>query len=242
LRTNIVCNQCSQANKGFAVFYVDTIRDDGVYIGRCPKGHHNAVATQTLRHEMLFDIALNAIVDKYHREAISSFAASVERYYEFAIRVLAKNRKIDPSTFEISWKTVSAQSERQLGAYVFLYTVSFNESPVVLSSSMITLRNKVIHNGVLPTLQEVLDFGEASYDLIQKGIQKLRANCLDDVNNQLVESMRKTIEKFGDQFPRSTQVTPTALNVIQDLSAGYRTFQQIIRGYGIQTPHGEAPQ
>lgn len=213
MRTSIVCQECSRANQGLAVFYVDTIRDDGVYIGRCPKGHNNAVATQTLRHEMLFDIALNAIVDRYHREAVTSFAASVERYYEFAIRVLAKHRRITSDVFAASWKLVP-HSERQFGAYVFLYTVSFDEVPLSLSQSMIKLRNDVIHNGVLPSLGEALAFGEASYDLIQKGIQKLRATCLNDVNNQLTENMRNTIDKFGTQFPRTTQVTPTALNVI----------------------------
>jgi hypothetical protein len=236
MRTSIVCQECSQANQGFAVFYVDTIREDGVYIGRCPKGHNNAVATQTLRHEMLFDIALNAIIDRYHREAVSSFAASVERYYEFAIRVLAKNRGIAPDIFDTSWKIVSVQSERQLGAYVFLYTASFCEAPATLKSAMVELRNNVIHKGVLPNLTQVLTFGEASYDLIQKGIQKLRAKCLNDVNNQLAENMRGAIEKFGNQFPRTTQVTPTALNVIQDISIGYKPFQQVLREYEIQTP------
>ena len=185
---------------------------------------------------MLFDIALNAIVDRYYRKSVSSFAASVERYYEFAIRVLAKNRHIAPDIFDTSWKMVAAQSERQLGAYVFLYTVSFGEVPVSLSTKMVQLRNNVIHKGALPNLPEVLSFGEASYDLIQKGIQKLRAACLDDVNNQLVENMRNTVDKLGNQFPRTTQVTPTALNVIQDISRGYRPFQQVLTAYGVESP------
>jgi hypothetical protein len=236
MRTNIICQECSTANNGYAVFYVDTIREDGVYIGRCPKGHNNAVATQTLRHEMLFDIALNAIVDRYHREAVSSFAASVERYYEFAIRVMAKNRKITPEVFDNSWKSIAAQSERQLGAYVMLYALTFGQVPVILSPSMVELRNRVIHKGALPELRDVLAFGEASYGLIQKGIQKLRAACLQDVNAQLVEHMRTTIAKFGSQFPRSTQVTPTVLNVIDDISNGYLPFERILKARGISLP------
>ena len=236
MRTSIICQECSQANKGYAVFYIDTIREDGVYIGRCPKGHNNAVATQTLRHEMLFDIALNAIVDRYHREAVSSFAASVERYHEFAIRVLARKQGILPSVLDSSWKIVAAQSERQFGAYLFLYTATIGEVPVSLSSKMVELRNNVIHKGVLPDLRDVLRFGEASYDLIQKGIRKLRATCLEQVNNQLTESMGSKIAKFGSQFPRTTQVTPTALNVIADIASGYPPFEQVLRAYGIQAP------
>ena len=76
-----------------------TIREGGLYTGKCPNGHDLLVTTQTLRHEMLFEIALNAIVDGYRREAISSFSAAVERFFEFAIRVLAKNRKLTPQIF-----------------------------------------------------------------------------------------------------------------------------------------------
>ena len=79
MKINIICQECSRLNNNFAVFYLDTLRDDGVYIGKCPKGHNNAIVAQTLRHEMLFEIGLNAIKDAYYREAISSFNSSVER-------------------------------------------------------------------------------------------------------------------------------------------------------------------
>ena len=63
MRINIICQECSRQNNNWAVFYIDQIRDDGVYIRKCPKWHSNAVAAQTLRHEMLFEIGLNAIKD-----------------------------------------------------------------------------------------------------------------------------------------------------------------------------------
>jgi hypothetical protein len=69
--------------------FVDTIRADGLYTGKCPNGHDLLIGTQTRPHEMLFGIALNAIIDGYNREAVSSFAARMERYFEFAIRVFA---------------------------------------------------------------------------------------------------------------------------------------------------------
>ncbi len=241
MRTSIICNECSRLNNGLAVYYLDTIRDDGVYIGKCPKGHTNAVATQTLRHEMLFEIALNAISDRYYREAISSFAASVERYHEFSIRVIAKHKKLSNEVLERSWQSIAAMSERQNGAYILLYAATFEEVAPSLSEKMTKLRNKVIHKGVLPELEDVITFGEASYSVIQTGIQKLRAVCLEDVNRQLVEHMQQTIQKFGSDFPRSTQVTPTALNVIQDISGGYKPFWQLLAERGIEAslPRGE---
>jgi hypothetical protein len=198
-------------------------------------GHGLLVATQTLRHEMLFEIALNAIIDGYRREAISSFAAAVERFFEFAIGVLARNRGVPAHVFTNAWKVVAAQSERQLGAFTFLYTVSFGEVPRLLNDRMVTLRNDVIHHGVLPDQKQVLQFGEAAYEVIQTGVKKLRATCIDDVNAVLGEHVREIANKMGPTYPRAFQVTPTALNVIQDISRGYPPFRDLLARYGLLT-------
>lgn len=235
MRINISCPQCAQAAGGFAVFHVETIREDGLYTGKCPKGHDLLVATQTLRHEMLFEIALNAIVDGYRREAISSFAASVERFFEFALRVLARNRHVAPNIFDDAWKMISGLSERQYGAFVLLYVVTFGERPSILSRPMVELRNNVIHNGVLPNRQDVLKFGSAAYEVIQTGIRKLRTACKVDVDAILSEHVGEIAKKMGSVYPRTFQVTPTALNVIEDISAGYKPFNHVLSARGIAT-------
>jgi hypothetical protein len=232
MRINISCAQCAQAAGGIAVFHLETIRDDGLYTRKCPRGHDLLVATQTLRHEMLFEIALNAIVDGYRREAISSLAASVERFYEFSLRVLARNRQLSSEVFDSAWKAVAVQSERQLGAFVFLYAACFGELPCLLSNDMVALRNEVIHRGALPDQAKVLKFGAASYEVIQSGIRKLRLNCLDDVNAALVAHVSEIAAKMTG-YPRAFQVTPTALNVITDTAAGFPPFGQILARYGI---------
>lgn len=233
MRINISCPQCAQAAGGFAVFHVDEIREDGLYTGKCPRGHDLLVATQTLRHEMLFEIALNAIVDGYRREAISSFAAAIERFFEFAIGVLAQNRGVSAPVFAAAWKAVAVQSERQLGAFTFLYTVSFGEVPRLLTDRMVKLRNDVIHRGMLPEQEQVLEFGAAAYEVIQTGVRKLRAVCFDNVNAALSEHVGEIAEKMGSAYPRTFQVTPTALNVIQDISQGYPLFKDVLARYGI---------
>ncbi len=214
MRINISCPQCAQAAGGFAVFHLEEIREDGLYTGKCPQGHDLLVATQTLRYEMLFEIALNAIVDGYRREAISSFAAAIERFFEFAIGILAQNRGVSAPVFAAAWKAVAVQSERQLGAFTFLYTVSFGEVPRLLNDRLVKLRNDVIHRGKLPDQKQVLEFGAAAYEVIQSGVQKLRAVCIDDVNAALGEHVGEIAKKMGSVYPRAFQVTPTALNVI----------------------------
>jgi hypothetical protein len=127
-----MCPECAKATGGIGTWLVETIREDGLYTGKCPQGHNLLFATQTLPHELLFEIALNAIADGYNREAVSSFTASMERFFEFAIRVIAKKHGVPDASFADAWTAVSKQSERQLGAYIFMYLVDFATPPRLL--------------------------------------------------------------------------------------------------------------
>lgn len=44
--------------------------------------------------------------------------------------------------------------------------------------------------------------------------------------------MQKVIEKYSDNFPHSTQVTSTTLNVIQDIKTGFVPFSQVLASQG----------
>lgn len=233
MKIKLICPECAAANNGIGNFFIETIRDDGLYTGNCPNSHALFIATQTLRHEMLFDIALNAIIDGYNREAVSSFNASMERFFEFAIEVMSSKHKVNSEVFNSAWKKVASQSERQFGAYVFLYTLNFNELPDLLPGSKTEFRNNVIHKGILPDKKQTLEFGCLVYDVIQKGIQKLRDTCIDDVNKILSQHTAKIAEKMRNQYPRTFQVTQTALNIIEDISSGYKSFKQLLVDYGI---------
>ena len=233
MRTGLICPDCAQAAGGHGTFFIETIRDDGLYSGKCPNGHDLLIGTQTLRHEMLFEIALNAIKDGYYRETVSSFSASTERFFEFAIRVLSRNRQVPSPVADSSWNLVSRQSERQLGAYVWLYAVSFGEVPRIFSSKEAEFRNRVIHQGTLPEKADIVKFGAAAHEVIQSGVQKLRASCLNEVNSELGAHTVKIAERMGDRYPRTFQVTATALNIIEDITSGYKSFRQIQKDYDI---------
>jgi hypothetical protein len=218
---------------GIATYFVETIREDGLYTGKCPQGHDLLIATQTLRHEMLFEIALNAIEDGYYREAVSSFTASMERYFEFAIRVLARNRNVPVDVFGEVWKVIGRQSERQLGAYVALYAAIFGNIPLVLCNKLTKQRNDVIHNGKVPTKDQALEFGNSVHSIIQSGFQNLREVCLDQVTEEISDHVERIAQNMGSKYPRSFQMTTTALNSIEDISNGYKTFEKIISERGI---------
>lgn len=56
----------------------------------CSHGHKTTTIVQNPKYEILFDIGANAIVDGYYREAVSSFTSSLERFYEYSIKILCK--------------------------------------------------------------------------------------------------------------------------------------------------------
>jgi hypothetical protein len=97
------------------------VNDSGVYELECPKGHKNALLLQQLQHEILFEIGVQALFDGYYREAIASFSSSLERFYELFIKVTARIYEIEDDIERLSWKLIAAQSERQLGAYIYCY-------------------------------------------------------------------------------------------------------------------------
>ena len=98
---------------------------------------------------------------------------------------------------------------------------------------MTNLRNDVIHKGLLPEKNYATRYGAAAYKAIQSGLQKLRASCVDDVNTILRDRVSKIAERMGSKYPRTFQVTTTALNVIDDISQGYKPFEQILTERGL---------
>jgi hypothetical protein len=231
MKIDVVCFKCSSEADGNAQCFVQTIREDGFYDVRCPKGHEVLVITQTLRHEMLFEIALNAIKDGYYREAVASFAASAERFFEFGIRVLARSQNIQSDTLNNAWDSISQQSERQLGAYIFLYTTQANCMPIIFSNKEAGFRNGIVHKGLLPAKERVIEFGAATYKIIQSGTTMLRDKFLSHVNAEMSERMAEAAQKAETRYPRTCMVTPTALNIIKDISGGFPPFEAVLTDF-----------
>ena len=118
-------------------------RDDGRYDVTCPKGHRSGIILQEQPFELRYDIGAFAIQDGYYREAVSSFSSSLERFYDFFVKVICIERNINEEQYQIAWKQVSKQSERQVGAFIFLYLSEFEKAPNLLSNTKVAFRNEV---------------------------------------------------------------------------------------------------
>lgn len=125
-------------------------------------------------------MGLHAIKDGYYREAVANFSSALERFYEFFIKTICISRKIELAKVDKAWSNVSSQSERQLGAFVFLHLLEFNEKPNILSSNKeVPYRNSVIHKGKIPTNKEAIWFGNVVLKLIQLTVKKLKTDYRD---------------------------------------------------------------
>jgi len=178
MKLPIACMQCLIVNgKPSDALALVEFRDDGRYEFTCENGHRTTTILQQERFEILFDIGGHAILDGYYREAVSSFTSSLEQFYEFFVKVVLLNRKVDIGSLETTRKQIAKQSERQMGAFVITYLSEFGQPPTLLSNSKVQFRNDVIHRGRIPSRQQALDYGQAVLDLIRPQLIQLRDKC-----------------------------------------------------------------
>lgn len=198
MRIPLSCMQCfTEQGQPDTVIYPAELQDNGLYRMECRNGHETITCLQEQKFELLFDLAVNAIIDGYYREAVTSFTSSAERFYEFYLKVISIKRGVSEEAFSNSWGKVSSQSERQLGAYIFLYTVEKGELPPLLSNSKITFRNDVIHKGKIPTNEEAVSYGKAVLESLHPVLLDLKVNESDHVSAVVlrhVGNLRKQIK------------------------------------------------
>lgn len=197
-------------------------RDDGLYETFCPKGHQAFIVLQQQKFEVLLTIAAHAIMDGYYREAVSSFTSGLERFYEFFIKTLFREKQIDEKEFLFSWKLVSSMSERQLGAFIFIHTLEFNRSPSLLKNAQVSFRNDVIHKGKIPTLQEALEYGQAVLDVIRPILMDIKEKYPKGVENAIFNHIKECREASLGGVPIATMSIP----VIVSLSATEPGYDQ----------------
>ncbi|WP_218972697.1 hypothetical protein [Aeromonas allosaccharophila] len=217
------CMTCFQElGKPTLEFATLEFRDDGRYEVCCSRGHKSVTILQQQKFEVLFDIGANAIIDGYYREAISSFTSSMERFYEFCIKVLCEKRKLEGSVFLSTWKEVSNQSERQLGAFLFLWAVEFGEIPVLLPKKDIAFRNSVIHKGRIPTKNEALEYGNTILNIIRPKIEQLKRSCSEEISKVTFKHILSCSELTNEQVSGGVMCA----NTIVSLASGEESKNQ----------------
>lgn len=152
------------------------VANDGVYENTCNKGHKTYTLLSSEKFQLLFDMGLEAFKEGYKHEAVTCFTNSLERFYEWFISYVSLKHNINYDKFETTWNHVSVQSERQLGAFYFCYLLEFKKAPEPINSNKTKFRNKVIHQGFIPSYEKVYNYGEYILNYISKVVEELKNN------------------------------------------------------------------
>lgn len=219
----VPCMQCFQEfGKPTDEFSHVEFCDDGRYEIRCSFGHQTTTILQQQKFEVLFDIGAHAILDGYYREAVSSFTSSLERFYEFSLRIFLEKSSGSDALFQSCWKMVANQSERQLGAFVFLWASNFGELPTLLSNSQVNFRNDVIHKGRIPTKEDAIKYGNAVLDVLRPKILEIKGRFAEEVTKVTFYHLRDSRSDSDE----GKQVSTMGISTIVSLTSGDSLRQQ----------------
>lgn len=209
------CMTCKSLESNVKYFQIN---DNNVYSYTCTNGHLNSIIHQEEKFELLFESAMNAIYDGYLREGVSSIASSLERLYEFCIKVLSVQNLLPEDVFTIAWKNISKQSERQIGAFIFLYTIQFKKSPSILNNKQVEFRNNVIHKGYFPTFDETILYAQETFNLMFEILNVLKSSCEESIEKVTMDrmyNMGQEAKKISGKIVSLS--TPTILNMLGTL-------------------------
>lgn len=206
------------------------LRDDGLYQVTCSRGHVTVTAVQQQKFEILFDLGAMALLDGYTREATSSIAASLERFFEYYMLVVSLKHGIAYEQFLKAWAPISALSERQIGAFLFLYVVENKKplEPLILNAkpkldgrgrgdtpTWSAFRNSVIHKGYIPSTVEVIEYGNLVYQFIYRLIGDLRANSSKFMREATFRLLARAHSADANHAV-STMSVPTLISLVRD--------------------------
>jgi hypothetical protein len=208
------------------------VEDTGVYVLRCDQGHETSTCLQEQKFEVLFEIGIHAIVDGYYREAVSSFTAALERFYEFYLSAICAKRSIQEDLFKQTWKTVANQSERQLGAFIFTYLLEEQSAPPLLSEASVSFRNAVIHKGRIPRKNEAISFGEKVLSLIVPVLRVLKARDREHVDMMVRRHIRQTQSLVPDGHKQQFLTMPTVISIVRADSESQPSVAEAIKNAG----------
>ena len=103
MKTLIFCTKCLEESNLNRTLILKEIPANGIFHLRCEQGHETITFLQQTKFELLFDLGLYALCDGYPREAITNFAAALERFYEFYIHYCCLKHNICWENIQKGW-------------------------------------------------------------------------------------------------------------------------------------------
>lgn len=196
--------------------YPAELRENNLYYLKCDLGHETVTCLQNQRFEVLFELAANAVLDGYYREAVLSFTSSLERFYEFYLQVISVKHGIPQEKYNKAWKEIKDKSERQLGAYINTYVLESGEPPALLPDKKSHFRNEVVHQGRIPTRDEAIEFGQEVRNLVAPAWTKLK----EDHPEHVTEVVKRHVMKIRGAIRGDPRVQFQGISTTLSMSRG----------------------
>lgn len=207
------CSQCAAAGVPDPGQFLE-MNYEGVYEFSCRHGHQEAVILPLQKFEVLFQMGSLAFLDGYPREAALDYAAALERFFEFAIMVFLCEQQVPKAKRQRTWKELSHQSERQLGAFYMLYLHVFNQVPPVIENKWVSFRNSVTHRGEIPTQEMAKAYAAYLWEYIIRQIGQMKDKCPNGLREYAVPEEVST----NPEANVSAAIVPTMISVLRSNS------------------------
>src|SRR5262249_9773787 len=123
--------------------------------------------------------------------------------------IFVHNAKVEPVHHDETWKLVSNSSERQLGAFLFLYLTNMNKpflegkARKEFDNERKNFRNKIVHQGQFPTRVDAEHYARYVFGLILRTKRELDERYPEAVRHaRLKQSQRgrDEIEKIEQKL------------------------------------------
>jgi len=202
--------------------------DERIAEVHCSRGHRSALLIQSPKFEVLLESGVNALAAGFTLEAAATFSAALERFYEYGVQVLCTQRQLPHVVYEQMFKSMSRQSERQLGAFLALYAVEF-ETAYTPSPKITEFRNAFIHKGQIPDPDEARDFCEKVLGEIKKSYAKLAGTCETAMRDVLMQDMQARSDSIPKDMPRATSTGSFFFTMARTKPTFKEAFEEYIR-------------
>jgi hypothetical protein len=138
----------------------------------CKQGHQQRLMIDLELYELLFQQGTYCLMDGYYRESIGTYSSALERFFEYVIEILCIHCA-QTIYYDTLWNKIKNQSERQLGAYYYMWSSRLNSLPNFLDENMVKIRNSVVHKGELASRETSLEYGKYVFEYIREANAKL---------------------------------------------------------------------
>lgn len=139
---------------------------DLIAICECGYGHKFRVLNPPFKHfELLGHAGIDAYIHGFYGEAVMDLMGATERAYEYFCQIAHHFHGRPFETFEEAWKRLGKLSERRLGWFSATWLAE-TEKPFSIPEKVVKFRNDVVHNGIVPSREQVEQFGQWAVGVI----------------------------------------------------------------------------